>query len=156
MRSQRHQLKIDPPLPLWERIFRALAYLSFTGGAVWTIFGQLPKSLIEVTEPWQIIAFSIFLGLSLIASVATLRGRYYTEYAVLPLVIGAIAIYEAGMIFIVASGDGAGSGLAMFIVFGLICCLLGRYVSLHALVTAPSKLEKIKEQIEGHEKGRPV
>lgn len=151
-RKHKHLLEGIPPFT--ERLARAMAYLFFTGGAIWAVTGELPRSLDNITQPWQLSVFSLFLGFSIIASVASLRGRYKTEYAVLPWSIGAIAIYETGLIYTVASGDNYGSGLATFIIAGLIMHMLARFINLHQLVTGPQRLDQIKAEIEEIQKER--
>lgn len=139
--------KIDPTPPLSERIFRSLGYFLFFGASVWAVVGELPRSLANITDPWQIGFLAAFLSLSIFASWSTFRGRFYTEYAVLPWIIGSIGIYELAVIYTVATGTNPGSGLSLFIMGGLIACLCSRMASLHQLVTAPRKMEKLKAEV---------
>ncbi|MGN6037261.1 hypothetical protein ACP6NG_17975 [Brevibacterium casei] len=148
MFSKKSRSIIEPVPPLSERIFRSLSYLLLSCGAVWAVFGKLPQSLSTVTDPWQIVAFAFFLFLSIIASVATLRGRFYVEYGILPFSVAALLIYEIGMIFIVVSGDNEGSGLAMFLIAALICKYVSRFMSLHQLVFRSVRLRRLKDNLE--------
>lgn len=139
--------KIEPTPPLWERIFRSLTYLLFFGGAVYAVLGELPRSLSNITAPWQIGFLAAFLSLSIFASWAALKGRFFTEYAVLPWVIGSIGAYELAIIYTVVTGTNPGSGLSLFIMGGLITAMCSRMASLHQLVTAPRKMERLKADI---------
>lgn len=146
------------PLPvpsLGERVSRCIGHGGLVIAGIYGAVGTLPKSLLFAAEPVQLMVWSMFLCTGLIAAVATLRGAFLVEYAMLPFMTGGVLVYWAAIGWVVITGENLGSGVAWGLMTSLSAYLCARMFSLNQLVRGPARLlgEKVKRRFNRTQEG---
>ena len=126
--------------PMGERLTRSVGHFGFFVGALWALFGPMPKSVEGSANATQLVILAVFMSTGLIGAWAALRGRYMIEYCALPFMGAASLIYSVSMYNIVRSGENPASGFALILVCVLFCYQTGRWLSLNQLMESPWKI----------------
>ena len=126
--------------PVGERIARSVGHFGFFIGALWSLFGPMPRSVEWSASGTQLVFLAVFMSTGLIGAWAALRGRYMIEYCALPFMGAASLIYAASMFNIVRSGENPASGFALILVCVLFCYQTSRWASLNQLMESPWKI----------------
>ena len=126
--------------PVGERIARSVGHFGFFIGALWSLFGPMPRSVEWSASGTQLVFLAVFMSTGLIGAWAALRGRYMIEYCALPFMGAASLIYAASMFNIVRSGENPASGFALILVCVLFCYQTARWMSLNQLMESPWKI----------------
>ena len=126
--------------PVGERFARSVGHFGFFVGALWSLFGPMPKSVEGSASGTQVVFLAVFMSTGLIGAWAALRGRYTVEYCALPFMGAASLIYAVSMYNIVRSGENPASGFALILVCVLFCYQTGRWLSLNQLMESPWKI----------------
>ena len=127
-------------LPVGERLARSVGHFGFFIGALWSLFGPMPRSVEWSASGTQLVILAVFMSTGLIGAWAALRGRYLVEYCALPFMGAASLIYAASMFSIVRSGESPASGFALILVCVLFCYQTARWMSLNQLMESPWKI----------------
>ena len=123
-----------------ERLARSVGHFGFFIGALWSLFGPMPRSVEWSASGTQLVFLAVFMSTGLIGAWAALRGRYMIEYCALPFMGAASLIYAASMFNIVRSGENPASGFALILVCVLFCYQTSRWASLNQLMESPWKI----------------
>ena len=123
--------------PVGERLARSVGHFGFFVGALWSLFGPMPKSVEGSASGTQLVFLAVFMSTGLIGAWAALRGRYMVEYCALPFMGAASLIYAVSMFNIVRSGENPASGFALILVCVLFCYQTARWLSLNQLMESP-------------------
>lgn len=123
-----------------ERLARSVGHFGFFIGALWSLFGPMPRSVEWSASGTQLVILAVFMSTGLIGAWAALRGRYLVEYCALPFMGAASLIYAVSMYNIVRSGENPASGFALILVCVLFCYQTSRWMSLNQLMESPWKL----------------
>ena len=126
--------------PAGERLTRSAGHFGFFVGALWSLFGPMPKSVEGSASGTQLVILAVFMSTGLIGAWAALRGRYMIEYCALPFMGAASLIYSVSMYNIVRSGESPASGFALILVCVLFCYQTSRWLSLNQLMESPWKI----------------
>ena len=126
--------------PVGERLARSVGHFGFFIGALWSLFGPMPRSVEGSASATQLVILAVFMSTGLIGAWAALRGRYMVEYCALPFMGAASLIYAVSMFSIVRSGENPASGFALILVCVLFCYQTGRWLSLNQLMESPWKI----------------
>ena len=126
--------------PVGERLARSVGHFGFFVGALWSLFGPMPKSVEWSASATQLVFLAVFMSTGLIGAWAALRGRYMIEYCALPFMGAASLIYAVSMYNIVRSGENPASGFALILVCVLFLYQTARWASLNQLMESPWKI----------------
>lgn len=126
--------------PIGERITRSVGHFGFFVGALWSLFGPMPKSVEWSVNGTQLVFLAVFMSTGLIGAWAALKGRYMIEYCALPFMGAASLIYAVAMYNVVRSGENPASGFALILVCVLFCYQAARWASLNQLMESPWKI----------------
>ena len=126
--------------PVGEKLARSVGHFGFFIGALWALFGPMPRSVEGSANGTQLVILAVFMSTGLIGAWAALRGRYLVEYCALPFMGAASLIYAVSMFSIVRSGENPPSGFALILVCVLFCYQTSRWLSLNQLMESPWKI----------------
>ena len=127
-------------LPVGERLARSVGHFGFFVGALWSLFGPMPRSVEGSANATQLVILAVFMSTGLVGAWAALRGRYLVEYCAVPFMGAASLIYSVSMYNIVRSGENPASGFALILVCVLFCYQTSRWASLNQLMESPWKI----------------